>query len=145
MRYLARTHKPSRGFEGRLIWGTTTTNGLREIKTGTSYAATVSMSAYLRRLRTTPISTGRNLAPPHSEVSCCGRNSEKSVREVVGACRRSDYLISLQSLGRTSESFQESTPIAFGVVDSTHLIATLAIAIKVAVLQFDPCTIATLS
>src|SRR5262245_20150420 len=90
MRYLARTHKPSRGFEGRLIWGTTTTNGLREIKTGTRCAATANMSAYLQRLRTTPTSTGGNLAPPHSELSFCGRNREKSMRKVVGACRRSD-------------------------------------------------------
>src|SRR5262249_47342060 len=71
-RYLARMYQPSRGFEGRLIWGTTTTNGLHEIKTGTSCAATVSMNAYLRRLRTMPISTGGNLAPPHSELlNCC--------------------------------------------------------------------------
>src|SRR5262249_42979605 len=67
MRYLARMHKPSRGFEGRLTLGTTTTNGLREKKPGTSCAATASMRAYLRRLRTAPIFTGRNLAPPHSE------------------------------------------------------------------------------
>src|SRR5215470_3725426 len=84
MRYLARMHKPSRGFEGRLIWGTTTTNGLREIKTGTSCAANASMSADLLRLRTTPISTGRNLAPPHSELlNCC--SSHRVLKRQRGA------------------------------------------------------------
>src|ERR1044071_7242893 len=67
-RYLVKMYKPSRGFEGRLTWGTTTTNGLREIRTGTSCAAIVSMSEHLGRLRTMPISTGRNLAAPPSEL-----------------------------------------------------------------------------
>src|SRR5215469_11321827 len=45
----------------------------------------------------------------------------------------------MQCLDRscTNESFQELTPIAFRVVDSTHLIATRPIAIKMAMLQFD--------
>jgi len=45
----------------------------------------------------------------------------------------------MQCLDRscTGESFQELAPIAFRVVDSTHLIATRPIAIKMAMLQFD--------
>lgn len=40
------------------------------------------------------------------------------------------------------ESLQEPTPIALGVIDSTHLIATRPVAIQMTMLQFDARTIA---
>src|SRR5262249_5492523 len=43
---------------------------------------------------------------------------------------------------RTGGSLQGPTPIAFGV-DSTHLIATRPIAVKMAVLQLDTCALAS--
>jgi hypothetical protein len=43
--------------------------------------------------------------------------------------------------GDTSESFQEPAPIAFGVIDSAHLVATRPISIQMTMLQFDAGTI----
>src|SRR6202012_1449425 len=52
---------------------------------------------------------------------------------------------SLLGLGcNTSEHFEDLAPVAFGVVDSAHLVATLPITIEMAMLQFNACAIGTI-